>query len=116
MNDQTRNAQLLDRGDVAMATVARKNIFMDAPVAYLLRNDSAFRTHREAWTSPVSLSGVSPTKRPTLEQGRLRNRLCGAVRGDALQNSFRQAMGDQGAGARGQVFSQKQESNLWHQY
>lgn len=105
MNDTSRTPKLLDRCDVALDAVAREKLRLVAPQSRLLRNDSALRAHGAHGVAQVSLNRVPPAKRATMEQRRFRNRLCGAVRCNALQNRFRQAMGNQGTGARGHIFS-----------
>jgi len=106
MNGRAQTTQLLDRGHVAVVERARKNVYMGSPVAFISRAYSSLRTHGAHGVAQVSLNRVPPAKRAAMEQGRLRNRLRRALRGDALQGCFRQEMGDKGTGARRHIFSE----------
>jgi len=106
MNDQACAPKLLDRCDVALDAVVREKLRLVAPQPRILRNDSALRSHGAHGVAQVSLNRVPPAKRAAMEQGRLRNRLRRALRGDALQGCFRQEMGDKGTGARRHIFSE----------
>ena len=86
--------ELLDRGDVAVGSIAGQAVRMDTPVPSLQWIDTAFRLCRAHWAAALSQHRVSP------EQGA--SQLCIGVSRDldrdALPDGGSQAASEQGIG------------------
>jgi hypothetical protein len=96
MNDPA--PELLARRHVALAARTWPHVHLAAPVAYILRADSAFRSIRADGTEGVSLNRVSAAEKQTLEPGRLRIGVCRPLRRDPLSDSSGAALGDERTG------------------